>query len=197
MLIYAYSKTALEIRKVIVSEWDGEDFPRFVRYLMKKFPSCEVFYQLWANLGPDEIAWDDLQQLWLDEIEKWGGESVIMEHWNAYRKLQHEYILCNLFKDQTSLLAAIDRQPNAAIWWSNAFFTVYSNWLFTASERKEIYDNWLEKLVERNPGIFLYGSDYNNINVNHIRAGEYLEQYLVDGDNYLKPGKLFKHEIRL
>ena len=197
MVFYDYSKTALEIRKVIVSEWDGEDFPQFVRYLMKIFPSSGVFYQLWANLGPDEIAWDDLQQLWLDEIEKWGGESVIKEHWNAYRELQHEYILCNLFKDQTSLLAAIDNQPNAAIWWSNAFFTIYSNWLFTANERKEIYDNWLEKVVERNPGIFLYGSDYNNINVNHIRAGEYLEQYLVDGDNYLKPGKFFKREIRL
>ncbi|MFZ0546736.1 MAG: hypothetical protein WAM60_14920, partial [Candidatus Promineifilaceae bacterium] len=92
MVFYDYSKTALEIRKFIVSEWDGEDFPQFVRYLMKKFHSDDVFYQLWANLGPDEIAWNDLQQLWLDEIEKWGGESVIKEHWTAYRKLRHEYI---------------------------------------------------------------------------------------------------------
>jgi hypothetical protein len=197
MVFYDYSRTALEIRKMIVAEWDGEDFPQFVRYLMKKFPSSEVFYQLWANLGPDEINWDDLQQLWLDEIEKWGGESVIKEHWKAYRKLRHEYILCNLFKDQTSLLAAIDSQANSAIWWSNAFFTIYSNWLYTADERKAIYDNWLTKLANRNPGIFLYGSDYNNINVNHIRAGEYLQRYLIDGDNCLKPRRLFKHELRL
>jgi len=197
MVFYDYSKTALEIRQFIVSEWDGEDFPRFVRYLMKSFSSSDVFYQLWANLGPEDIAWDDLQQLWLDEIEKWGGESVIKEHWNAYRNLQHEYILCNLYKDQSSLLAAIDNRPNAAIWWSNAFFTIYSNWLYTADERKKIYDNWLAKLAERNPGIFLYGSDYNNINVNHIRVGEYLERYLIDGDNYLRPGRLFKHELRL
>lgn len=197
MVFYDYSKTALEIRKFIVAEWDGEDFPQFVRYLMKKFSSSDVFYQLWANLGPDEIAWDDLQQLWLDEIEKWGGESVIKEHWKAYRNLQHEYVLCNLFKDQTSLLAAIDNQPNAAIWWSNAFFTIYSNWLYTADERKIIYDNWLTKLAERNPDIFLYGSDYNNINVNHIRVGEYLERYLIDGNNYLKPDRFFKHELRL
>jgi hypothetical protein len=197
MVFYDYSKTALEIRKYIVSEWDGEDFPRFVRHLMKSFSSSDVFYQLWANLGPDEIVWDDLQQLWLDEIEKWGGESVIKEHWKAYRSLRHEYILCNLYKDQTSLLAAIDNKPNAAIWWSNAFFTIYSNWLYTADERREIYDNWLLKLAERNPGIFLYGSDYNNINVNHIRVGEYLEHYLVNSDNYLKPGRLYRHEIRL
>ena len=197
MVFYDYSKTALEIRQFIVSEWDGEDFPRFVRYLMKRFSSSDVFYQLWANLGPEDIAWDDLQQLWLDEIEKWGGESVIKEHWNAYRNLQHEYVLCNLYKDQTSLLATIDNRPNAAIWWSNAFFTIYSNWLYTVDERKEIYDNWLAKLAERNPGILVYGSDYNNINVNHIRVGEYLERYLIHGDNYLKPGRLFKHEIRL
>jgi hypothetical protein len=197
MVFFDYSKTALEIRGFIVSQWDGEDFPRFVRYLMKKFPSDDVFYQLWANLAIDEINWDDLHQLWLDEIEKWGGESVIREHWTEYRNLQHEYIVCNLLKDHSSLLAAMDNQPNSAIWWSNAFFTIYSNWLYTADERKQIYDRWLVKLAQRNPGIFLYGSDYNNINVNHIRAGEYLERYLTDGEDYLRPGRLYKHEIRL
>ena len=197
MVFYDYSKTALDIRKVIVSEWDGEDFPQFVRYLMKKFSSGDVFYQLWANLGPDEIARDDLQQLWLDEIEKWGGESVFKKHWKAYRNLQHEYILCNLFKDQTRLLAAIDNRLNSAIWWSNAFFTVYSNWMHTADERKKIYDDWLVKLADRNPDIFLYGSDYNNINVNHIRIGEYLERYIAECGSYLDPCKLYKHEMRL
>ncbi|MDH3900314.1 MAG: hypothetical protein OEU51_04630, partial [Gammaproteobacteria bacterium] len=197
MVFFDYSTTALEIRKVIVSEWDGEDFPQFVRYLMKIFPSGDVFYQLWADLAADQIAWDDLERLWLDEIKKWGGESVIKEHWRAYQKLQHEYIQCNLLTHQDNLLAAIRNQPNSAIWWSNAFFTIYSNWLYTADERKKMYDKWLAKLAERNPDIFIYGSDYNNINVNHIRLGEYLERYLIDGDNYLRPGKLYKHEMRL
>jgi hypothetical protein len=197
MVFFDYSATALEMRKVIVSEWDGEDFPQFVRYLMKKFPSGDVFYQLWADLTPDEIAWADLEQLWLDEIEKWGGESVIKEHWKAYRELQHEYVQCNILTHQDNLLAAIRNEPNAAIWWSNAFFTIYSNWLYTADERKQMYDNWLAKLAERNPGIFLYGSDYNNINVNHIRVGDYLERYLAEGSSYLKPCKLYKHEMRL
>lgn len=197
MVFYDYSATALEIRKFIVAEWDGEDFPEFVRYLMKKFPSGEVFYQLWANLGPDSINWADLQQLWQDEIDKWGGESVLREHWRAYRGLRHEYIVCNLLRDQGDLLAAIDGQPNAAIWWSNAFFTIYSNWLYTADQRKAIYDDWLSRLAARNPGIYLYGSDYNNINVNHIRAGDYLERYRVAGNDCLQPARLFKHEIRL
>jgi hypothetical protein len=197
MVFFDYSSRALEVRKVMVSQWDGEDFPRFVRYLMKIFPSSNVFYQLWANLGADQINWDDMQQLWSDEIDKWGGESVLKEHWSAYRNLRHEYIPCNLLEEHTRLLAAIDSRPNSAIWWSNAFFTIYSNWLYTADERKEIYDNWLVKLVERNPGMLLYGSDYNNINVNHIRAREYLERYRIKGHDYLKPGRLAKHEIRL
>jgi hypothetical protein len=197
MVFFDYSRTALEIRKFIVTEWDGEDFPEFVRYLMKKFPSGDVFYQLWANLGPDSINWNDLQQLWQDEINKWGGESVIREHWHAYRQLRHEYIVCNLLRDQASLLNAIDNRAGSAIWWSNAFFTIYSNWLYTAEERKALYDDWIARLAERNPDIFLYGSDYNNINVNHIRAGEYLEQYQVDSNNCLKPVRLYKHELRL
>ena len=197
MVFFDYSTIALNIRKLMVSEWNGEDFPRFIRYVMKKFPSSDVFYQLWANLSPDQINWDDMQQLWTDEIDKWGGESVFKDHWNVYRTLRHEYIHCNLLRDHTNLLTAIDSQPNSAIWWSNAFFTIYSNWLYTADERKEIYDNWLLKLVERNPGIFLYGSDYNNINVNHIRAKEYLERYRIHGHDYLKPSRLAKHELRL
>ena len=197
MVFFDYSTTALEIRRVINSEWNGEDFPRFVRYLMKQFPPGEVFYQLWAGLSPDEISWGDLEQLWRNEIDKWGTESVIREHWAAFSDIQHEYVHCNLLTDRESLLAAIDNKPNSAIWWSNAFFTIYSNWLYTADERKAIYDSWLEKLAARNPEIFLYGSDYNNINVNHIRAGEYLERYLVDADNCLQPGRFFKHEIRL
>ncbi len=197
MVFFDYSTIALEIRKFVVSQWDGEDFPRFVRYLMKKFPASDVFYQLWADLAADQIAWDDLEQLWLDEIGKWGGESVIKKHWDAYRNLQHEYIHCNLLTDQGKLLAKIRNEPNAAIWWSNAFFTVYSNWLHTADERKQIYDDWLRKLAGHNPGIFLYGSDYNNINVNHICIGEYLERYRKECNSYLQPCKLYKHEMRL
>jgi hypothetical protein len=197
MVFFDYSATALEMRKVINTEWDGEDFPRFVRYLMKQFPPGEVFYQLWAGLSADEIAWDDLEQLWHNEIEKWGGESVFKQHWTAFRDIRHEYVNCNLLTDRDGLLAAIDNRPNAAIWWSNAFFTIYSNWLYTADQRKAIYDSWLQQLAARNPDIYVYGSDYNNINVNHIRVGEYLEQYLTEGDNCLKPGRFFKHEIRL
>ena len=197
MVFFDYSEIALEIRKFIVAEWDGVDFPAFVRMLMTKFPPDDVFYQLWADLAADEIAWGDLEQLWLNEIKKWGGAEVFRQHWETYRKLPHEYIHCNLLNNNDSLLAAIRNQPNAAIWWSNAFFTVYSNWLHTADERKILYDNWLLKLADRNPSIFLYGSDYNNINVNHIRIGDYLEQYQSEGGNYLKPCKLYKHEMRL
>ncbi|MEZ5540439.1 MAG: hypothetical protein R3F42_00125 [Pseudomonadota bacterium] len=197
MVFYDYSRTALEIRRCMLAEWNGEDFPHFVRYLMQKFPSDEVFYQLWANLGPDSINWQDLEQLWQDEIGKWGGEAVFREHWAAYRTLRHEYIVCNLLRDQSALLAAIDAHPSSAIWWSNAFFTIYSNWLYTADERKAIYDDWLTRLVQRNPGILLYGSDFNNINVNHIRAGDYLARYQTTGGDYLRPARLFRHELRL
>lgn len=197
MVYFDYSTTALEIRKVINTEWDGVDFPRFVHDLMEQFPPGEVFYQLWAGLSPDEIAWDDLEQLWRNEIEKWGGESVFRDHWSRFRGIRHEYVHCNLLTDRDGLLAAIDDRPDSAIWWSNAFFTIYSNWLYTADQRKAIYDSWLEQLAKRNTDIFVYGSDYNNINVNHIRVGEYLERYLADSDNCLKPGRFFKHEIRL
>ena len=196
VVFFDYSSNALEVKKLLHQEWDGEDYPRFLKYVFKKFPYPETFYHLWAELTPDSINWDDMYRFWQDEIDKWGSEQEIKNHWAAYRELEHVYVPCNILTEQDKLLAHIERQPNAVIWWSNAFFTVYSNWYYTLDERKQIYDEWVRRLVAKNPDIYLNGSDYNNISVNFIQAKPYLDQYSKHGNSYLDPYKLNKLEIR-
>jgi hypothetical protein len=134
--------------------------------------------------------------MWETEVNKWGGHGVFGEHWRRYRRLSHEYIPCNLLGDRTELLKRICRERNAAIWWSNAFFTTFGNWLFTIDQRQAIYKSWIRQLAERNPSLLLYGSDYVNISVNHVRAGEYLEKLMDHGYDCLRPLKANKCEIR-
>lgn len=196
LVFFDYSPKALEIKKLLHQEWDGEDYPRFIKYIFKKFPAPDTFYHLWADTTPDSLDWGDVNQYWQNEIARWGGEHVIKNHWAAYRSLRPVYLRCNVLTEPQRLLEQMDRSPNAVIWWSNAFFTVYSNWLYSIAARKRVYDSWIGELAARNPDVFLYGADYDNISVNFIQAKSYLEVYSQFGGSYLKPYKLHEHEIR-
>jgi hypothetical protein len=196
VVFFDYSEKALQIRKLIVDEWDGEDYPSFFRYVTKRYPHPDTFYQLWGDLTPDTIAEVDIVEMWENEGRKWGGHHVIREHWRRYRKLAHEYVPCNLLGDRGHLLNRIGRERSAAIWWSNAFFTTLSNWLFTIDQRRAIYESWIRELAERNPAILLYGADFTNISVNHVRAAEYLKRLGDHGYDYLRPLKANTCEIR-
>lgn len=196
VVFFDYSANALRVKKLLRDEWDGEDYPRFVRYVFKKFPHPETFYHLWDGRTPDNVRADEMDAFWRDEIEKWGGEQVIREHWQRYRTLEHEYLQCDILTEQERLLARIDDEPASVIWWSNAFFTVYSNWFYTIDERRALYHRWIEGLAAKNPNIFPYGSDYNNISVNHTRAHDYASEFSRHGENYLNPAGTHKYEIR-
>jgi hypothetical protein len=196
VVFFDYSLRALEIKKLLHEEWDGEDYPDFTKYIFKKFPHPETYYHLWAGLTPEKLDWNDVNRFWEEELGKWGGAQILKEHWASYKKVRPSYVHCNILTEQQKLLAHIDGRPNSVIWWSNAFFTMYSNWYYTFEERKQIYDDWINGLSKKNPDIFLYGSDYSNISVNFVRAEEYAEQYSHAGSDYLNPFKLHRCEIR-
>ena len=196
VVFFDYSEKALQIRKLIVDEWDGEDYPSFFRYVTKRYPHPDTFYQFWGDLTPDTITEADIEEMWENEGRKWGGHDVLRDHWRRYRQLAHEYVPCNLLSDRGHLLNRIRRERSAAIWWSNAFFTTLGNWLFTIDDRRAIYESWIRELVERNPAMLLYGSDFTNISVNHVRVAEYLKRLSEHGADYLHPLKVNTCEIR-
>ena len=60
-----------------------------------------------------------------------------------------------------------------------------------------MYENWIQQITRLNPDLFLFGSDYNNVNVNSVRAAEYWDAYRRAGSNCLIPCRLSKTEIRM
>ena len=197
VVFFDYSPAALEIRKCLVDQWDGREFPRFVKYLFQKFPHPETFYQLWNNATPNDLNWVDVESIWERELNCWGGSTAFREHWQAYRKLEHEYICCDIMSDPSALLSKVGHQPHAIVWWSNAFFTMYGNWLYSIEQRKQAYDHWIEQLASRNPDLDLFGSDYNNTSVNFVQAADYWDQYRQSGVDCLTPFKRQRTEIRM
>jgi hypothetical protein len=195
VVFFDYSTHALEFRKLLLQEWDGEDYPRFIRYMLKRCPPGEAYYQLWADLSPEQINWADVEKLWERELARWGGAAEFKRHWSSYKQLRHEYVLCDILKQKDRLFALTDARPNSVIWWSNAFFTVYSNWIYAIDERRAIYDDWVKALAERAPAMFIVGFDYNDTSINHLRVAEYLDQYSRDGGDYLRPHRPHKVAI--
>ncbi|MCA9265019.1 MAG: hypothetical protein KDA60_14265 [Planctomycetales bacterium] len=197
VVFFDYSQVALDVKRCLVEEWDGKDFPSFVRYLFERFPHPETFYQLWDNKNPDDVEWHDIERVCERELQRWGGADSFQDHWSAYRRLEHQYVCCNLLEDASNLIGCMDDRPGAIIWWSNAFFTMYGNWYYTVAHRKQAYDYWVKQLAERNPGLYLLGADVNNTSVNCVRAGDYWEQYRQQGGDVLRPCRVYQTAIRM
>lgn len=196
IVFFDYSSQALAVRREFVRQWDGDDFPDFVEYLFKRFPSPSTFYQPWSDISPDELDRSDLKDVWIRECERFGGHRAFVEHWNVYRRLPHEYVCCNILTGPEALLDRVRPEPNAVNWFSNAPFTVNMNWRLTLGLRKHLYERWVENLAALNPDMLLYGSNYNNISVNCIKASEYWDHYRANGDDPLYPRSLSPHDIR-
>ena len=125
-----------------------------------------------------------------------GEAQKFADHWRQYRRLEHEFVHCNLLTEPAKVLDRLGTGPNDVIWWSNAFFTVFSNWFYTIAERRAIYDAWVKGLAEQSPQCLLYGFDHNNIGVNGIRAEEYAGRYFRSEGDDLNPDKPCGIQIR-
>jgi len=196
VVFYDYSEAGLEFRRLLLNEWDGADYPAFLRHLFRRLPSSRAFYLLWDGATPEDLDWDDVEARWRQEIDRWGGESVLRAHWARYRRLRHEMVPCNLLEGGAPLLSRLRDEESALIWWSNAFFTIYSNWKLDAGQRQEIYGRWIERLARRAPRLLLYGASSNNISVNAVRAADYWEWYRENAGDELEPGRLHRVELR-
>ncbi|MCA9151607.1 MAG: hypothetical protein KDA92_19980 [Planctomycetales bacterium] len=197
VVFFDYSRPALAVRQHLVTHWDGWDFPQMVRELFARFPAPDVFYQLWNEVTPDQVTDADLQRMWQRELDRWGGATAFADHWDRYRSLKHEFVACDLLSQQQPLLDAMQDASGSIIWWSNAFFTMYGNWLYTVPDRHAAYEHWIGELAARNPRLFLLGSDDNNTCVNAIQADEYNARLQQTEFSSLRVNRFHRTEIRM
>jgi hypothetical protein len=199
VVFFDYSERALAVRRHIVEHWSGEDFPAFIRQLVRAFPAPETYYHLPGDSTPEGIAWRIVEQAWQRELLWWGGAQAFRDHWQAYRRLPHRYVLCNLLGDPGAMLRVMagDARAGDVVWWSNAFFTMYGNWFHSPARRQQMYERWMSGLAAASPQAMLYGSDYANANVNGMTAHDYWTRYQQLAPNHLEPATLHRAEIRM
>lgn len=195
VVYFDYSAAGLEFRKQLLGDWDGRDYPSFLRTMFRRIPPTGAHYYLWHGASPDAMDWDEMDRLWKLETDRWGGADAFAAHWVRYRALPHEFVLTNLFQSREELLRRIGGGEEA-IWWSNAFSTVYSAWHFSIEEKRQAYESWIQELASRAPRLLIYGSDHSNSSVNSMRAGEYWPAYQAEGGDPLAERKFCRQRIR-
>ena len=166
VFFYDYSKSALAFKKLLIKEWDGEDYPSFLNYAQRKYTINET--------GGNETQHLSREALWKREIEWWGSEKAIKDHWDRYKKLQHVYIHCDICENPEHITNLISPDENSVIWWSNAFHTVGAQYFRGLKGVKTCYETWLSQLEEKNPELWILGKDYLDRPV----EGEQLKDYI-------------------
>ncbi len=174
MVFFDYSPLALDLRRILVEEWSGADFPGFIERVSPRVP--DAFYQLWGNLWatrPGSLDMEMVRGIWEKELRLWGGEEAFLEHWARYREIPHRFLHCDLFAASGSLLESLGTGPREVMWWSNAFHSVNSAWFYPREERHRIYEKWLADVAAVNPDLLLYGTDVENLNLGGIRIRDH------------------------
>lgn len=149
---YDYSKPALAYKKMMLKQWNGEDYPAFINWARKKYQFNETHGTL------TEHETDDF--LWQREISWWGGEDRIKEHWKRYKKLKHTWTHVDISKDCKPITSRIVNEPGSVIWWSNAFHTVNAHYLHGLRGVTNSYKTWIDEITKQNPNIWILGKDF-------------------------------------
>lgn len=196
MVVFDYSRPGLAFRRLLHERWDGTDYPDFLRRLFRERAVDDAFYVLWNGASPETVHWPDVEARWQSELAAWGGAEALRRHWRRFRNIRVEYVCCDLLREPGPLLERVRNDPAAVIWWSNAFFSVHSNWFYTAADRSQRYRSFVGALAARAPDLFLYGADSNNISVNFIQAKPYVEWYCREGGDEREPARRHGRQIR-
>lgn len=169
IVFYDYSKPALAFKKLLVSQWDGEDYPAFLDWAVAKYKIDET--------GGNDTQYLTRQELWKREISWWGSEKTIKEHWDCYKSLKHSYIHCDICENPEKVTSSITNEKGAVIWWSNAFHTVNAQYMRGLSGVKDCFENWCTQIEEKNPNIWILGKDYLDRPVEGTQMKDYWYAY--------------------
>lgn len=193
VMFFDYSDHALAFRRQLDAEWDGRDYPAYLREAFAR-QSGTHFY-LWPGAAPDNMDWSEMERLWAAELDRWGGDAAFARHWRKFQAVEKDYLPCNILSAD-ALLGRIRSEPGAVIWWSNAFSTIYSARHHTLDEKRQIYEDWINRLAATAPDIFIYGSDHSNSSVNGLTAADYRDAYVAHGGDPLQARPFYRRAVR-
>jgi hypothetical protein len=149
-----YSQDALDFKKALFENWDGNDYFGFVEEYKKLNPNFRPIWFYGKNPASE----------WENTMQAFGGQDQWLKLWSEYKRLPHEFLFTNLFEDYSAMLNDMSdyhhTHGNNLIWVSNSFNTEAAVRHFPKKQLQELYDNFVEDLRHANKSIQICGTDY-------------------------------------
>lgn len=140
VVFYDYSQASLLFKQKMILDWDGVDYPDYVR---NNLASGVLNF-----VGNDS---DELDTYWKSVLEFFGGQAAFTCYWKLFCKLKHLFVVCDLMSepDQDKLIALMS-DKNVAVLISNIFFTPYAYYTAPPPLVQQLCDRWFD-LLQANP----------------------------------------------
>ena len=169
IVFFDYSKQALAFKSLLLREWDGSDYPRFLKYAIDK-------YKISITGGVETQGLNDAE-LWAREVKIWGGEEAIKENWKRYRQLKHTLVHVDICDNPEKITQHVTPDEDSIIWWSNAFHTVNAHYVRGLQGVTNCYNKWLDLLEKQNENLYILGKDFLDRPIEGSTLKEYLNEY--------------------
>ena len=153
VIYFARTTTELAFRQVLLEDWDGENFPKFIGD--------------YADMFRFDIARYDVPAVWQKALETFGGPKEFKDLWQAYKKLRHHYTLVGRAK---RFELAVEDGPGVYVYWDNLFTNYTTHFHSSYAEIASDFSWFYQDLLKQNPDMLMEGTDYwGRPSCNHLK----------------------------
>lgn len=189
------SQQSLEAREWMHKEWNPQNFDEYLDYLH------DTWYKPDKALISIYEDFDFLSPNWKSEREqaKEAYKNSVLrifdrmeDFYEMHEKIKHNNItygvadLCKNYQPLIDRIQPHEEGLDSIVWSSNYITTRYTTWLLSYEERKNIYQEVIKKMHEKNPNIRLHSADWDGTPTKGMSLEEITNAYNLDEQTFLK-----------
>lgn len=190
------SANSLEARKWVHTEWDPRDFNQYLDYLHDEwYKTDKALISIYEDFDFMSPNWESEREKAKEAYQK----SILRifdtmeDFYEMHEKVKHNpnitYGVADLCRDYQPLIDRI--QPHeegfdSVCWSSNYITTRYTTWLLSYEERRDIYQEVVEKMCEKNKHLRLHSADWDGSPTRGMKLEEINHAYGYPEELFLK-----------
>ena len=149
---YDFDAHSIKFKRLMVKEWDGIDYPAFVKQ--------------WCEDNPDAntLLLKSVDKEWLNIIEEFGGMDNWLDFWIQVKLCKHEFLEVDLVNNHKLITDKLDNNASTFFWTSNIYSYVLLKVIVDPFTLERSFAELIIRLQQINNCWFI-GTDPNDNNL--------------------------------
>jgi len=161
VVVYDYSKPALELKRLMVQEWDGRDYAAF---FAQARPRVDAACGTKATYVPEAVTKDaaaTTREFHREMGTVFRSNDQWLAHWQRYRQLPHTFVHVDVLRQPAEMAAMLEAHAtgHAVIWISDMFNSPNAVGKFAFDRRKDAYNGITRALAARTESSLIIGNE--------------------------------------